>query len=347
MDRSITSENYFNISGADVSSLQQALDLGAKYYDEDGNLEHPVKILKDNGVNYIRLRAWVNPANGYNNTNKVVEFARLIKSMGLKLLLNLHYSDRWTDPSHQAKPAEWADHPFNQLQTDVYDYTYDFCTKLQSSGAVPEMVQLGNEINFGMLLPDGSIENWDKLASLLKQGYNAVKACSPSIEVMLHIADACDNQGARKWFDNAQSQGVKWDLIGLSYYSFFHGTIKDMENTIKDLVARYDKPVIIVETAYPFTLAENDNEQNVVHFLDQLPSEYPPTPKGQQKNLRDVINTARSAGAKGIFYWEPTWTAVKGGGWDPDDPSSGCSWENQALFDFNSRALPSLKELML
>jgi len=336
--------NRLSILGADVSSLQHALDLGAKYYDENGSQADPLQILKDHGVNYIRLRVWVNPSSGYNNKATLVQFASLVKSKDMKLLIDFHYSDTWADPEHQAKPASWANHTFSQLEADVYDHTHDICSGLKSAGAIPDMVQIGNEINPGMLLPDGSTSNWDNLAALLKQGYNAAKACSPLIQVMLHIANAGDKTGALQWFDNAQLHGAQWDVIGLSYYSYWHGTTSAMTSTVKEMGSRYGKPVVIVETAYPFTLSENDDEKNVIGSLSQLPSDYPATPAGQSRNLKAVLNAARSGGATGVFYWEPTWTAVRGNGWDPVNPNSGSQWENQALFDYDGKALPAMSE---
>jgi arabinogalactan endo-1,4-beta-galactosidase len=330
------------IRGVDVSTLQRAEDLDAKYYDENGRLGDPLRILRSHGVNYVRLRVWVNPANGYNNKDKVVQFAPQVKTHGMRLLIDLHYSDTWADPGHQTKPAAWTNDSFSQLLTDVYNYTYDVCNSLKAAHVTPDMIQLGNEINGGMLWPDGRWDQWDNLAALLKQGYNAVKACSPSTLVMLHIANAGDDGGARWWFDNAQSRGVQWDVTGLSYYSYWHGTLAAMSYTVQDMKARYGKRVVIAETAYPFTLAENDSETNVINSANQLTSGYPAMPKGQRDNLKDVVKTARAAGALGVFYWEPTWTAVPGNGWDPTNPSSGDGWENQALFDFNSRALPAL-----
>jgi arabinogalactan endo-1,4-beta-galactosidase len=332
------------IRGADVSSLQHAEDLGAKYYYENDVQGDPLQILQDHGVNYIRLRVWVNPANGYNNKTKVVQFAQRVKTKGLKLLIDLHYSDTWADPEHQAKPVAWADHSFSQLQADVYDHTCDVLNSLKTVGLTPDMVQIGNEINPGMLLPDGSTNNWNNLASLLVQGYNAVKACSPSIQMMLHIANAGDDSGARGWFDNAKSHGVQWDVTGLSYYSYWHGSMPAMTSTVKEMKSCYGKPVVIVETAYPFTLLENDGEKNTIHSLSQLPSGYPATSAGQASNFKAVLSAARSGGAIGMFYWEPTWTAVKGNGWDPTNPNSGCQWENQALFDYDGKALQAMSE---
>ena len=327
--------------------MQRALALGAKYYYESGNPGDPLQILKDHGVNYIRLRVWVDPANGYNNEAKIVKFAPMVKAMGMKLLIDFHYSDTWADPEHQGKPAAWVDHNFSQLQMDVFNHTYGVCNALKSAGAAPDMVQIGNEITPGMLLPDGSTRDWTNLAALLKQGCNAVKSCDSTIQVMLHIDKGGDNPASRAWFDNARSHGVSWDVIGLSYYSYWHGPIADMKTNVADLKSRYGKPVIIVETAYPFTLAENDHEKNVIHSPDQLSPDFPATPAGQANNFRAVLKAAGSAGATGVFYWEPTWTAVEGNGWDLANPDSGDQWENQALFDYEAKALPAMSAFKL
>jgi arabinogalactan endo-1,4-beta-galactosidase len=336
--------NFLSILGADISSLQHALDLGAEYFYEDGTKGDPIKILKDHGINYVRLRVWVNPANGYNNSERIIQFAPVLKQYGLRLLIDFHYSDTWADPAHQIKPVKWAKNDFNRLQREVYDHTYDVLSGLKATDVMPEMVQIGNEINPGMLLPEGSVFDWHRLSSLLIQGCKAVKSCSPTTLVMLHIANAGDKKGAREWFDNALSQGVEWDITGLSYYSYWHGPISDMSNTVGEMVKRYGKPVVIAETAYPFTLLDNDGERNSIYSEAQLTPNFPATPAGQARNLRAVVDTARSAGAIGIFYWEPTWIAVKGNGWDPSNPDSGSQWENQALFDFSGKALPAMSE---
>jgi arabinogalactan endo-1,4-beta-galactosidase len=329
--------------GADVSSLPRALGLGSQYYDESGAPVDPLLLLKDMGVNFIRLRVWVDPANGINNKTKTIRFAETIKARGMRLLIDFHYSDTWADPEHQVKPAAWAEHDFVQLQKDVYNHTYNVCSGLKLAGLTPDMVQIGNEINPGMLLPDGSTRDWDKLSALLKRGYEAAKICSDSTQVMLHIANAGDQAGTRAWFDQAESKGVRWDVTGLSFYSYWHGSLIAMQETVGDVRSRYHRPVVIAETAYPFTLAENDQEKNSIHSTEQLTSGFPATPEGQAENLQAVINSARSGGAIGVFYWEPTWTAVKGNGWNPANPNSGDQWENQALFDFKCRALPAMR----
>lgn len=342
----MTEESKLSILGADVSSLQRAEELGANYYHRNGTPGNALAILKDGGINFIRLRVWVAPLSGCLNKARVVEFARRVKAEGFGLLINLHYSDTWADPEHQSKPAAWAGHPLDRLRADVHDFTGEVCADLLAAGAVPEMIQIGNEINDGMLWPEGriSVSGFANLASFLKEGYHAVKAVSPSTRVMVHIANAADRDGMQHFFDGIRAEGVDWDLTGLSYYSYWHGTFQAMAETVGLARTRYGQPVIIAETAYPFTLREADDERNAVHSAQQLSPGYPATPAGQRRNLRAVLDTAEAAGAAGVFYWEPTWTAVPGNSWNPADPASGDQWENQALFDYKGRALPALDE---
>lgn len=329
--------------GADVSSLQHAEDLGAKYYYANGTAGDPLQILKDNGVNYIRLRIWVNPKNGYNNENKVLAFARSVKAKGLKLLIDFHYSDTWADPGHQSKPAAWANHNISQLQTDVYNYTYGVCTALKWQGTTPDSVQIGNEINTGMLWPEGQItnNNFTNLGLLLKAGYNATKACNSGTQVIIHTADADSDAHARWFYDGITAQGVKWDITGLSYYCYWHGPMSGMSSVVADMRSRYGKSVIIAETAYPFTAANADSEPNAISASTPCAG-YPATWTGQYNNFRAVLAAARAGGAIGVFYWEPTWIATPGNGWDPTNPSSGDGWDNQALFNWSGVANPAI-----
>lgn len=329
--------------GADVSSLQRAEDLGAKYYYANGTQGDPLQILKDNGVNYIRLRIWVNPQSGYNNEIKVLAFAKTVKAKGLKLMIDFHYSDTWADPGYQTKPAAWANDGISQLQTDVYNYTYSVCSALKSQGTTPDSVQIGNEINTGMLWPDGEVtnNNFTNLGLLLKSGYNATKACNSGTQVIIHTADADSDANARWFYDGIKDQGVNWDITGLSYYCYWHGSMLNMSSVVSDLTSRYGKPVIIAETAYPFTASNADSEANVISSSEPC-SGYPATWTGQYDNFRDVLAAARSGGAIGVFYWEPTWIATPGNGWDPTNASSGDLWDNQTLFDWSGVANPAI-----
>ncbi|WP_433187392.1 glycoside hydrolase family 53 protein [Actinoallomurus sp. CA-150999] len=335
--------NSLSMLGADVSSAQRALDLGARYYNANGNAADPLDILKGLGVNYIRLRIWNNPASGYNNKAKVLAYAKTVKAKGLKLLIDFHYSDTWADPGQQHKPAAWSGHGIGQLQTDVYNYTYDVCTSLKAQGTTPDSVQIGNEINVGILWDDGKVINNDftNLSLLLKSGYNATKACNAGTQVVIHTADADSDAHARWFYDGIAAKGVAWDITGLSYYCMWHGSLSNLYNVIADMKSRYGKNVVVAETAYPFTSANADSTANSV---TSGCSGYPLTWEGQAANFTDVQNTARGAGAIGVFYWEPTWYAVPGNGWDPANiAGSGDGWDNMAVFDWTGQVNPNVK----
>jgi arabinogalactan endo-1,4-beta-galactosidase len=341
---SVSSQSRLSILGADVSTLQRGMELGAKYYNASGAQQHALDILKDVGVNYIRLRVWVNPASGYNNKNRVMAFAPQVKSRGLKLLIDLHYSDYWADPGRQDTPAAWRNHSLSQLQTDVFNHTLDVCNSLKNAGATPDMIQVGNEINQGLLWPAGRISNnnFANAAALLKAGYSAVKACSSSTQVALHIAAGGDNGTSRWWFDGMQRQGVQWDVTAESYYCFWHGSLSAMQSNVADLRSRYGKPVIIAETSYPFTTANADSQGNVI--TSSSPCGYPATWAGQANAFAAILNAARAGGAAGVFYWEPTWIATSGNGWDPNNINgSGDGWDNQAVFDWFGKINPNIR----
>jgi arabinogalactan endo-1,4-beta-galactosidase len=344
----VPGQSMLSILGADISSLKKSEDLGGVYKYSDGTQADAIQILKDQGLNYARLRVWVDPIDGYHGKAEILEMAIRLKSLGIKLLVDFHYSDNWADPGKQIKPAAWKDFDFEQLKRAVYEHTYDVCNSLVLQGTPPDMVQVGNEINAGMLWPDGDYNHFDNLAALLKEGYQAVKDCSSSTLVMLHIAEGGDNDLARWWFDNITRREVPFDVVGISYYPFWHGSLAELQANLNDISSRYEKDVIVAETAYAFTDQENDFLSNIANS-EMVVSGYPFTPEGQRTMLRDVMSIVRAVPnghGLGIFYWDATWTAVTGNGWDSTDPASGNAWENQALFDFNSRALPALDEFL-
>jgi arabinogalactan endo-1,4-beta-galactosidase len=336
-----------SILGADISSLKKSEDMGGVYKDADGTRGNAIQILKGHGLNYARLRVWVDPADGYHDKAEILEMASRLKDQDIKLLVDFHYSDNWADPGKQNKPAAWKDYDFEQLKKAVYQHTFDVCNSLVAQGTPPDMIQVGNEINAGMLWPDGNYEHMDNLAAMLKEGYQAVKDCSPSTLVMLHIAEGGDNDLARWWFDNMTRREVLFDVIGISYYPYWHGSLGQLQSNLNDISARYDKDVIVVETAYAFTDQEDDNQPNIVTSSMAIPG-YPLTPEGQRAMLRDIMAIVRAVPngrGLGVFYWDAAWTAVKGNGWESTDPGSGNAWENQALFDYDDRVLPAVDEL--
>ena len=337
-----------SILGADISSLHKSEDMGGVYKYADGTQADALQILKDNGMNYARLRIWVDPADGYHNKAEILAMAQRFKSLGLKLLVDFHYSDDWADPGKQYKPAAWKDYSVEQLKQAVYDYTYDVCSSLAAQGTPADMVQVGNEINAGILWPEGDYNHFDNLAAFLTAGYQAAKDANSGTLVMLHIAEGGDNEMARWFFDNLTRRDVPFDVIGLSYYPFWHGSLAELQTNLIDLSARYDKDVLVAEFAYAFTSQEDDAFANILARYMAVDG-YLFTPEGQRLMLRDVMSVVRGVpGGRGlgIFYWDATWTAVPGNGWNTQDPTSGNSWENQALFDYNDRALPALAEYL-
>jgi arabinogalactan endo-1,4-beta-galactosidase len=344
----VAGQSSLSILGADISSLHKSEDMGGVYKYGDGTQADALQILKDNGLNYARLRVWVDPADGYHGKAELLEMAVRLKSLGIKLLVDFHYSDNWADPGKQVKPAAWKNYDFDQLKKAVYDYTFDVCSSLVAQETPPDMIQVGNEINAGMLWPDGDYNHFDNLAALLKEGYQAVKDCSSSTQVMLHIAEGGDNDLARWWFDNITRREVPFDVIGISYYPFWHGSLAELQSNLNDISARYAKDVIVVETAYAFTNQNDDSLANIASS-DMATPGYPFTPEGQRTMVRDIMSIIRAVPdgrGLGIFYWDATWTAVPGNGWDSTDPMSGNAWENQALFDYDDRALPALGEFL-
>ncbi|GJF30817.1 arabinogalactan endo-beta-1,4-galactanase [Kitasatospora sp. NE20-6] len=334
--------------GVDVSTLKKSEDKGGTYAYANGTSADALTVLHSAGANYVRLKVWVNPADGYNTKAKVLAMATRAKAQGMKILIDFHYSDIWADPGTQTKPAAWSSYTAAQLATAVYNHTYDVLNALKAQGTTADMVQIGNEINGGMLWPEGSTSNWTNLASFLTQGANAAKAVSSSTQVVLHLAKGGDDAGARTFFDNAVSRSVPFDIIGLSYYSYWHGPLNDLQTTLDDMASRYNKKVVVAETAYAFTLDNNDSLENNLATSSQLTTGYPATQAGQAAALRDVLNVVEAVpNGKGLgaFYWEPAWTAVTGNGWDPADASSGNAWENQALFDYSHKPTAAMSWL--
>jgi arabinogalactan endo-1,4-beta-galactosidase len=357
------------IMGADVSMLRQIELSGGKYY-VNGIEQDCLQILKDHGVNWVRLRIWVDPTDdngnglggGNNDLAKTIEVAARAKKLGLRVLLDFHYSDWWADPGTQAKPRAWSELNTGALQQAVYDYTASVIQGLVSAHATPDMVQLGNEINGGMLWPDGKlwqsgdeqIGGFDGLSALLKQGLQAVQDNDPQagnqakrIKVMIHLANGGDNDLYHTVFDGLTSQGVDYDVIGLSYYSYWHGPMADLVYNMQEISARYNKPVIIAETAYPFTVQAGDAQPNLFGDGLQELGGYQASLQGQATAMHDLMAAvAQVPDGKGlgIFYWEPDWIPVAGAGWKTGE---GDTWENQAMFDYQGNALASLNVFRL
>ncbi|HZP50920.1 glycoside hydrolase family 53 protein [Actinocrinis sp.] len=337
------------IRGGDTSSLYRGEQLGGVYYNSSGTKQNALQILKNGGMDYVRLRVWVNPQDGMNNEATLLASAKeAYSTYGLPILLDLHYSDTWADPGHQTTPAAWSADSLSQLESQVYAYSKQVVGDLVAQGTPPAMVQVGNEINAGMLWPDGSTSSWSQLAALLKQGVAGVRAAYSSAKIVLHLAASDSLSTLESWYSTAISDGVSFDVIGISYYDYWHGRLDVLQTDLNGLAAKYGKPVMVAETAYPWTLANGDSETNSVTSSNTtLDPGYAASSAGQAANFRDVLSIVQAVPnglGLGAFYWEPTWTVVAGNGWDPTNASSGDGWENQAAFDFSDKALPVVNQ---
>ena len=242
------------IIGADISFLPQLEARGFKFSDK-GIQKDVFEILKDHGFNYIRLRLFVDPSNdsgyspakGFCDLQQTLQMAKRIKKAGMKFLLDFHYSDTWADPGKQFKPAAWKNLNFKELAKTVFDYTTKVLQALRAQGTLPDMVQTGNEINHGILWPDGNVQHLDSLSVLLNAGMSAVKKLDPSIITLLHTALGGQNSESEFFIDNMIARGVSFDVIGESYYPKWHGTLQDLETNLSLLEKKYHKPVIVAE----------------------------------------------------------------------------------------------------
>lgn len=337
--------------GADVSTLLELEAHGARYY-EHGVPRDCLQILRSHGVDSIRLKVWNDPGNpnffpanqspadGYNNAAHVCTLARRAAALGMRILIDFHYSDWWADPGKQYPPHAWAGASLDETCSLLSAYTTGVLRMLRAEGVRPEWVQIGNEITGGMLWPLGKYDQWDNLAALLKAGHDAVKSVDEHTQVMLHLDSGGNNGTSRWWFDNATQRGVTFDVIGLSYYPQWQGSLDDLSSNMNDLATRYGKDIMVVETAFPWTTSDGDSEPNAMTNTGSV--NYPPTPEGQAQFIDALVGRVKSVPdnrGKGVFWWEPEWTPVAGVGWKV---GAGDQWDNNTLFDFHGNALSSL-----
>jgi arabinogalactan endo-1,4-beta-galactosidase len=337
--------------GADISFTRQEEQAGTVFTD-NGRPAPVERILASHGANYIRLRLWVNPPPGYSDLANDLAMARRIKAAGMKLYLDIHYSDFWADPQHQDTPAAWQGQDLATLTHTVESYTRDVIAAFAGQGTPVDMVSIGNEIRNGILWPTGQIDwsnntGWDALGDLLKAGVSGAHAGNPAghrLRIMLHFDQGGDNAFSRSFFDHIVAEHVPFDVIALSYYPFWHGTVSALRNNLDDLATRYGKDVMIAEHQYAWTFANGDTTNN---FFWDDPSllantrNYPVSPAGQISIANDILSALAAVpghhGA-GFFYWEPEW--VPGVGWEP---GAGTPNDNLTLFDFHAAALPSIR----
>lgn len=362
--------NY--IKGMDISSLDEIEKLGAKFYD-NGEEKDLLTILKSYGTNYIRLRIWNDPKSpegepyGAGNTDyhTMLRMAKRVKAAGLGFLLDFHYSDFWADPGKQRKPKAWEHFNVEQLEQAVYEFTKETMEHLIQEDAAPDMVQVGNELSNGLLWPEGQVPNYGNIARFVSSGIRAVKETCPTAKIMIHLDNGGNNALYREWFDQYinQNQGEDFDIIGLSYYPFWHGTLDDLSNNMNDIAVRFGKELVIAEVSMGHTVedyaeyeklsAENRKGMATKPALcEKVP--FPMTEQGQCAFMKAFLKTVEQVPenkGRGFFYWEAGWLPVAGSGWATDAALAyikeagpgGNEWANQALFDYNGNALPALE----
>ena len=324
------------LTGGDISLLSKVEESGVVFRD-NGAPRDLLEIFKARGCNLMRLRLWVNPSGEKDQVCDLfytIKLAQRIKKAGFKLLLDFHYSDTWADPANQRKPKEWQDLDFEQLKGRVYTYSRDSIVAFRAADAMPDMVQVGNEIVPGMLWPDGKSygapEAFQKLSALLKAGIGGTKAGAGQTkpQIMLHI-DCGGDKGKSQWFfDNIKAQNVDFDVIGLSYYPVWQGPLAQLKGNINNLAARFEKPIIVVEAGYPWQGSNLADDK-------KTPMEYPATPEGQKQFLQGVIAALREVPknlGRGVIWWAPEWIPTKGIG----------HWSPRTLFDDEGNALAAL-----
>ncbi len=345
--------------GADVSMLKSIRDAEGIYY-VNGSEVDPVKAFREAGFNWVRLRLFHAPDGTHGQVNDLsytIELARELVGAGFKFLLNFHYSDRWADPGQQRMPDAWEELSLDRLEKQVREYTRDCVRALVNADAAPDMVQVGNEITPGMLWPYGRIaesqatdnikwredmpgssdERWTAFGRLVKAGIKGVREARPQAKVMIHIDRGGDVKGSQWFFDNLLEQGAEFDLIGVSYYPFWHGSFDDLRANLAALSQRYGKDVHVVEIGYPYRPDEFHEKLRLKneHFR-KFADEYPMSVEGQARFVRDVTRLVRETpGGRGagVWYWAPEWIPAPGEG------THSCT--SRALFDEKGNALPA------
>lgn len=357
------------VKGMDLSTLLELERCGAKYYD-NGEERDLLAIMKSYDVDTIRIRLWNDPWSetgesygaGENDLKTSLEIAKRVTAAGFGVLLNFHYSDFWADPGKQIKPKAWADYGVKELEQAVYDYTLESMQTFLDAGVNITMVQVGNELSNGLLWPEGKVPNYDNIATFVNAGIRAVRKADAAIPMMIHLDNGGNNALYREWFDNFTKRGEDFEIIGLSYYPFWHGSLQMLNDNMNDIAERYGKDLVIAEVSMGYTMEDYKNYEKLSDeerkgyatrpaLVEKI--EYPMTKQGQYDFMEDFLNRIshiKGGKGKGFFYWEPAWIPVPGSGWATpaslkymNDPGPcGNEWANQALFDYDGNALPTL-----
>ena len=359
--------------GMDVSSLLSEEKSGVKYYDFDGNEKDALKTFADLGINYIRLRVWNDPhdengnsyGGGNNDIATTIELGKRATEYGMRVYIDFHYSDFWADPAKQHAPKAWEGMNLEDKSDALYDFTKDSLNRLLDAGVDVGMVQIGNEINNGM---SGETKQ-ENIIELLKSGSRAVREVSSErgkdIGIAVHYTDISPKEGVISLIEKLVNSGLDFDMVGLSYYPYWHGDMDNMSSVIEYIGEHLGKKAFIAETSYCYTTEDGDGYTNRIGKADVVAG-YPASPEGQASFMHDLYNRVNSAGGIGVFYWEGAWIPVGapnadnkeiwekyGSGWASSFASNydkdaavyhgGCAWENQTFFDFKGHPLESIK----
>ncbi|MCM1124752.1 MAG: glycosyl hydrolase 53 family protein, partial [Eubacterium sp.] len=344
------------LKGADISSLKEVESLGGKFYDK-GVEKDALAILQSYGMNAIRLRLWNDPYTedgkpygaGTNDLPTTIELTKRALDMGMEALLDFQYSDFWADPGKQRVPKAWRGMNLEQLEEAVYEYTKDTLMEMKRRNAFPTLVQVGNEVTNGILWPYGKVPDYDNLARLLNAGIKGVRAVDKDIPVMIHLDNGGNNALYREWFDHFMEKGEDFDIIGLSYYPFWHGSLDDLSNNMNDIALRYGKELMLVEVSMGYTMEDYasyeklaPHERKGMATKPELAAkiEYPMSKEGQKAFLEDLFMRMKKVPdgkMRGFFYWEAAWIPVAGSGWASDEAIAymeekgpgGNEWANQ------------------
>ena len=362
------------IRGMDASAVLSLENSGVTYYNYEGKEQDVFETLAQSGVNYIRLRVWNDPydadGNGYGGGNNdvatAVALGKRATAYGMKVCVDFHYSDFWADPKRQHAPKAWEGMSASEKSEALYDFTKESLAELLDAGVDVGMVQVGNEINNGMCGETDASNVRKLLASGSKAVRDAATASGKDILVAVHYTNIDDMKKLDTLLTGLQVKEIDYDIVGLSFYPYWHGTMEDLKNAIIHVRDTYGKKVYVAENAYCYTSEDGDGSANSIKGTDDLAEGYSASVQGQANEVRDVCAAASEAGAEGIFYWEGTWIPVGpadadnsaiwekygsgwassyAGGYDPKDAGQyygGSSWDNQAMFDFTGHPLASL-----
>ena len=308
------------IMGMDISSMISELESGVVYRDYDGNelatLDDICRFIKEQGINHIRVRVWNNPydanGNGYgggnNDVAKAKEFADACRSAGLKMLVDFHCSDLWTDPGKQQEPKAWKGYTLEQKKEALNTYITESLNTIDPSKDVVDMVQVGNETTGGFI-GETNVRN---MCVLFSAGAAGVKTYNPDVKVVIHVESP--HKGTMvTWAGNLQDNNVDYDILATSYYPYWHGTLDNLKQQFETVKNTYCKDVMVAETSYAYTLEDSDGHANTVRVGNNdngADTTEPFTEQGQATAIRNLINTVNEAGGLGVYYWEPAWLTV-------------------------------------